>query len=140
MKTRARGIRLPEELAEEIEREQERTGQNFSETVADLLREAVRTRRAPGIVFRPGPAGRRASVAGSGIDVWEVIAAYRECGEDREELAEALPQLEASQLRAALNYYELYPDAIDARLEREDELTPEELYEEHPFMRPEHRG
>lgn len=139
MKTRARGIRLPEELAEEIEREQERTGQNFSETVAELVREAVRARRAPGIVFRPGPTGRRASVAGSGIDVWEVIDAYRECGEDREELAEALPQLDASQLRAALNYYALYPDDIDARLEREEELTPEALYGEHPFMRPEHR-
>lgn len=139
MKTRARGIRLPEQLAEEIEREQERTGQNFSETIADLVEEAVRMRRAPGIVFRSGPTGRRASVAGTGVDVWEVIAAYRRCGEDRERLQDAFPNLDGQQLRAALNYYELYPEAIERRLEREEELGPERVYGEHPFMRPDHR-
>lgn len=138
MKTRARGIRLPEQLAEEIEREQERTGQNFSETIADLVEEAVRMRRAPGIVFRSGPTGRRASVAGTGVDVWEVIAACRRCGEDRERLQDAFPNLDEQQLRAALNYYELYPEAIDRRLEREEELGPEQVYGEHPFMRPDH--
>lgn len=139
MKTRARGIRLPEQLAEEIEREQERTGQNFSKTIAELVEEAVRMRRAPGIVFRTGPTGRRASVAGTGVDVWEVIVAYRRCGEDRERLQDAFPKLDGQQLRAALNYYELYPEAIDRRLEREEELGPEQVYGEHPFMRPDHR-
>ncbi len=139
MKTRARGIRLPEQLADEIEREQERTGQNFSETIAELVEEAVRMRRAPGIVFRSGPTGRRAAVAGSGVDVWEVIAAYRRCGEDRERLQDAFPTLDEQQLRAALNYHQLYPEAIERRLEREEELSPEHVYEEHPFMRPEHR-
>ncbi len=139
MKTRARGVRLPEELADEIEREQERTGQNFSETIAELVREAVRMRRAPGIVFRSGPTGRRASVAGTGVDVWEIVAAYRRCGEDRERLQDSFPDLDERQLRAALNYYELYPEAIERRLEREEELGPERVYGEHPFMRPEHR-
>lgn len=139
MKTRARGIRLPEELAEEIERERERTGGNFSETVAELLEEAVRMRRAPGIVFRSGPTGRRASVAGTGVDVWEIVAAYRRSDEDRERLADSFPELDERQLRAALNYYELYPESIVRRLEREDELGPEQVYEEHPFMRPGHR-
>lgn len=139
MKTRARGIRLPEELAEEIERERERTGRNFSETVAELLEEAVRMRRAPGIVFRSGPTGRRASVAGTGVDVWEIVAAYRRSDEDRGRLKDSFPELDEQQLRAALNYYELYPAAIDRRLEREDELGPEQVYEEHPFMRPGHR-
>ena len=139
MKTRARGIRLPEELAEEIERERERTGGNFSETVAELLEEAVRMRRAPGIIVRSGPTGRRASVAGTGVDVWEIVAAYRRSDEDRERLADSFPELDEQQLRAALNYYELYPEAIERRLEREDELAPEQIYEEHPFMRPGHR-
>ena len=139
MKTRARGIRLPEELAEEIERERERTGGNFSETVAELLEEAVRMRRAPGIVFRSGPTGRRASVAGTGVDVWEIVAAYRRSDEDRERLEDSFPELDEQQLRAALNYHELSPEAIERRLEREDELGPEQVYEEHPFMRSEGR-
>lgn len=136
MTTRPRGIRLPEQLAEEVERERERTGQSFSEMITELVREAVQARRAPGITFRPGPTGRRVSVAGTGVDVWEVIAAYRRCDENRECLQDAFPELDESQLRAALNYYELYPEDIDARLEREEELSPERLYQEHPFMRP----
>lgn len=58
MKTRARGIRLPEQLADEVEREQVHTVHNFSETIGDLVEEAVRMRRVPGIVFRSGPTGR----------------------------------------------------------------------------------
>lgn len=136
MKTRARGIRLPEELAEEVEREQERTGKNWSQVVAELLEEAVKMRRAPGIVFRSGPTGRRAAVAGTGLDVWEVIAVYRHHDEEWERLVEEFSWLEPAQLRAALSYYELYPEEIEARLRREEEWSPERLYERHPFMRP----
>ena len=34
-------------------------------------------RRAPGIVFADGPAGRRAAVGGTGLDVWEIVATWR---------------------------------------------------------------
>jgi hypothetical protein len=64
MSTRARGLRLPEELEEEIEREMKLRGATFSELATSLLREAVRMRRVPGIVFMDGPAGRRAAIAG----------------------------------------------------------------------------
>lgn len=136
MKTRARGIRLPEALAREVERERERTGKNWSQTVAELLQEAVRMRRAPGIAFRSGPTGRRPTLPGTGIDIWEVVAAYKARGEEWERLVEEFPWLEPTQLRAALNYYELYPEEIEARLEREQDWTPETLYRHHPFMRP----
>lgn len=136
MKTRARGIRLPESLAEEVRREQERTGKNWSQTVADLLEEAVKMRRAPGVVFRSGPTGRRATLPGTGIDVWEVVAAYRAADEDWDLLVEEFPYLEPVELRAALSYWELYPEEIEARLERERELDAGRLHERHPFMRP----
>ena len=42
--------------------------------VTKLHSEAVKMRRAPGIVFADGPSGRRAVVAGSGLDVWEIMA------------------------------------------------------------------
>ncbi len=42
--------------------------------------EEIRTRRVPGIVFVDGATGRRAALAGTGLDVWEVIATWQEGG------------------------------------------------------------
>ena len=44
----------------------------------------MRMRSAPGVLFADGPAGRRAVIAGTGLDVWEVIAAWRAADEDFE--------------------------------------------------------
>ena len=117
MPARARGLRLPEELHEEIEREMRLRGATFSEVTSSLLREAVRMRRVPGIVFMDGPVGRRASIAGTGLDVWEVIATFRSEGEDTERLRASYEWLSQRQLSAALAYYELYPEEIDTRIE-----------------------
>jgi uncharacterized protein (DUF433 family) len=135
MTTRARGLRLPEELEEEIEREMRLRGVTFSEVASSLLREAVRMRRVPGIVFMDGPAGRRASIAGTGLDVWEVVATFKNVDEDRERLKASYEWLSDRQLSAALAYYGLYPQEIDARIEREEWWTPERVREEFPFAR-----
>jgi uncharacterized protein (DUF433 family) len=132
----ARGIRIAPALEQEIEREAEYRGQSFSALTAELLKEAVRMRRAPGIVFTDGPAGRRATIAGSGLDVWEVIATFKQVGEDPEALRTYYSWLTELQLRAARSYYALYPQEIDARLAREEALTPERVYERYPFLAP----
>jgi hypothetical protein len=75
--TRARGIRLDDELAGEISREAEARGVSWSAMITALLTEALKMRRVPGIVMVDGPTGRRAVVAGSGLDVWEIIATWR---------------------------------------------------------------
>jgi uncharacterized protein (DUF433 family) len=72
-------------------------------------------RRVPGIVMVDGPTGRRAVVAGSGLDVWELIATWQACGKDERQLVQNYPWLTQPQLRAALAYYALYPDEIEAR-------------------------
>jgi uncharacterized protein (DUF433 family) len=136
MPTRARGLRLPEELQEEIEREMRLREVTFSEVATSLLREAVRMRRVPGIVFMDGPVGRRASIAGTGLDVWEVIATFKSVGEDRERLEASYGWLSDRQLCAALAYYGLYPEEIDARIEEEESWTPERVYTEFPYLRP----
>jgi uncharacterized protein (DUF433 family) len=136
MPTKPRGLRLTEELEEEIEREMRLRGTTFSEVASSLLREAVRMRRVPGIVFMDGPVGRRASIAGTGLDVWEVIATFKSVGEDRERLEASYGWLSDRQLSAALAYYGLYPEEIDARIEEEEYLTPEKLYGEFPFLEP----
>lgn len=135
MSTRARGLRLPEELEKEIEREIELRGATFSEVASSLLREAVRMRRVPGVVFMDGASGRRAAIGGTGLDVWEVISTYKSVGGDYGRLEESYPWLSEPQLRVALVYYELYPEEVDARIEREERWTPERVRSEFPFLR-----
>ena len=98
--------------------------------------EAVRMRRVPGIVFSDGPAGRRATVAGTGLDVWEVIRAWREAGEQFAGLRENYRWLSDLQLRSAVAYSELYPEEIDARLAAEEHWTAERVEAELPFLAP----
>jgi uncharacterized protein (DUF433 family) len=139
MASRAKGIRISDELDHAITRESELRGKSWSAMTTELLEEGLRMRRAPGITFVDGPAGRRAVVAGTGLDVWEVIATWREGGGDYDLLRQNYPWLTEVQLRAALAYYELYPTEIDARLEAETRWTPEKVWTELPFTRPRHR-
>ena len=139
MATKAKGVRIPDSLDREIERESEERGKSWSAMTTELLEEAIRMRRAPGILFADGPAGRRAVVAGTGIDVWEIVATWREGGEEYGELRKNYPWLSEPQLRAALGYYELYPQEIESRLLREAGWTPERVSRELPFSRPRNR-
>lgn len=136
-KSTARGIRVPADLQEAIEREMERRDvKEWSTMVVELLEEAVRARRAPGIVFVDGATGRRPVVAGSGLEVWEVVSTWREVGRNYDRLRAAYETLTEPQLRAALSYYELYGEEVDARLEREARLTQERVQSELPFTKP----
>jgi uncharacterized protein (DUF433 family) len=134
MADRARGLRLPADLEREIAREAEIRGKSWSAVTQDLLAEAVKMRRTPGIVFAEGPSGRRAVVAGSGLDVWEVARAWKKVGRDFAKLSLDLYWLDEPQLRAAIAYYQLYPEEIDARLAREESWTAQSLRREHPAL------
>jgi uncharacterized protein (DUF433 family) len=134
--TRARGIRIADELVHEISREAEARGVSWSAMTTALLTEALKMRRVPGIVMVDGPTGRRAVVAGSGLDVWEIIATWQVGGKDERQLAQHYPWLTQPQVRAALAYYALYPDDIEARLAREHQWTPERVRRELPFAVP----
>jgi uncharacterized protein (DUF433 family) len=101
-----------------------------------LLEEAVRMARVPGIIFVEGRERRRAAVAFSGLEVWDIVSTWKETGENSDAVAEAYPELSDAQLGAALAYYRRYPEDIDARLEREAHWTPERVAEEFPFTRP----
>lgn len=129
-----KSLRLPDPLAQELEREFARRGvKEWSTGVVDLLAEAVRMRRVPGVVFVDTRTGRRPMVAGTGLDVWEVVATWHAVGRDETAFREALDWLTESQRRAALNYYALYPEEIDRRLAIEDAWTPERARAELPF-------
>lgn len=136
MATRTRGLRLPEDVDRGIESERRLRGTSFSEEAIGLLREALRMRRVPGIYFVDGLDSRRAAVAGTGLEVWEIVATCKSVGGDYEELRRSYPHLSETQLKAALSYYELYPEEVDARVEREEHWTPERVWSEFPFTHP----
>lgn len=133
----AHSIRVPEALEAEIRREIARRGmREWSTGVLTLLDEAVRTSRAPGVVFVDGYDGRRAAVAFSGMEVWEVIRFWRARGGSWEAFRADFEDLTEPQLRAALSYYALYPAEIDALLAEEAEWTAERIAREMPFTQP----
>lgn len=132
-------IRLPEETRDAIQETCRRTGRDFSSVANEMLSEAVKMRRIPGVVFVDSPVGRVARVAGTGLDVFEIVNAYRGMGQDLERLRGAYHWLSDLQLKAALAYAEAYPDEIEARIALDSRWTPEEVWTAYPFTRPEWR-
>jgi uncharacterized protein (DUF433 family) len=104
--------------------------------MTEMVNERDREPQVPAITFTDGPTGRRAVLAGTGLDVWEVIATWKVGGESFQVLQQNYPWLSEAQLRAALGYYEIYPSEIDTRLEREERWTPERVRMELPFSQP----
>lgn len=114
-------IEIPDALAAAVAEIAVKTGQDVQSLVAEMVSEAIKMRRVPGIVFANGPTGRCARVGGTGIEVFEVIQAYELFGRDRERVQQDLPQLDRYQLDAAIAYYDAYPEDVRPHLHTEDE-------------------
>jgi hypothetical protein len=90
-----------------------------------LVDEALRMHEHPLIVFKDGPAGRRARLVG-GPDVWEVVGAVRSVraaepeltGDDALGVVAETSGVPMPLLRAALAYWGDYAEEVDAFLDR----------------------
>jgi uncharacterized protein (DUF433 family) len=80
------------------------------------LEEGLRRDAHPLIHFLDGPSGRRASMVGTGLDVWEVIATGHDNDGSIEESAAYL-EVPVGLVQAAVAYYGEYEDEIDAEIE-----------------------
>ena len=77
----------------------------------------------PGVIFRSGPTGRRAALAG-GPDIWEVIRAIKsahsaEPGLDSDDLVSLVSDNTGIALRlvtTAVRYWAGYPGEVDAEI------------------------
>ena len=134
MATIQKSIRLPEEAVKDIEALASVTGKDFSGVARDLLIEAVKMRRCPGITFADGPTGRRARIAGSGIDIWEFVAMFKGLGENYDKLKKTYHWLTEQQIRSAFSYYALYPDEIDEKTASNKDITQEQVFKRFPFL------
>lgn len=80
------------------------------------LEEGLRHDAHPLVQFLDGPSGRRASLVGRGLDVWEVIATLRDNNGSIAQ-ATAYLQIPGGLVEAAIAYYGEYRDEIDGEIE-----------------------
>jgi len=80
------------------------------------VEEGLRHDAHPLIQFLDGPSGRRASLLGRGLDVWEVIATVHDNNGSIAEAAEYL-EVPAGLVEAAVIYYGEYKHEIDQEIE-----------------------
>lgn len=115
---RPTSFRLPSDLLERLEEEAANTGSTLTALVSGLLDEGLKTRRFPGIVYRDGPAGRRAGLVG-GPDVWELVRAVKAAAGDGEQRVRQVADevgLPLSQVARAIDFCVAYPEEIDERI------------------------
>lgn len=113
--SRPTSFRLPEGLLARLDEEGRLTGVSVTTLVATLLDEGLKTRRFPGVVYRDGPAGRRAGLIG-GPDVWEVVRDLQHApgrGMKRIEHLAAESGVPAERIRLAADFYSAHPEEID---------------------------
>lgn len=88
------------------------------------VEEGLRMDEHPLVRFVDGPAGRRARLLGSGLDVWEVIAAVRDNGNNLEAAAEYM-ELSKGLVQAAVGYYGSHTNEINDWISRNEQLAAE---------------
>ena len=130
-----KSLRIPQGTFKEIERIARETGRDFSSIAKDLLGEAIKMRRCPGIVFADGVSGRRARVAGTGLEVWEVISTYRSVDKDFSRLQKAYHWLTEQQLRTTIGYYTAYREEIDELITLNESWSEETVTQRFPFLK-----
>jgi uncharacterized protein (DUF433 family) len=104
-----------------------------ADVAQELLEEALRMRRCPGIYFAHEPSGRTAKIGGTGLAVREVLRDLPHNG-DPTGVREAFPQLSQAQLTAALMYSRRYPEEIQREIAANAALTPDVIEERYPGL------
>lgn len=107
-------------------------GLSRSALAARLVDEGLRMDEHPGIVFRDGPMGRRATLIG-GPDVWEVARTLQAASEAEPELGlneiavlvEENTGLSHWLLETAVRYWQAYRDEVDALIAYSDRIETE---------------
>lgn len=97
----------------------------------EAVTEEEKMRRVPGIIFVDGTRERVARIAGTGLEVFEIIQAYREgCRRDLRCLRESFHWLSEDQLQAALAYYRAFPEEIGPIIDENVAAVPEDVRRE----------
>lgn len=102
-----------------------------------LLTEEEKMQRVPGIVFADTPMGTRvARIAGTGLEVFEVIHQFRLMDENWNRFRMAFHWLSDAQLRSAVTYAETFPEDVDPLVDELSNFDLAEVWRKYPFMKP----
>jgi hypothetical protein len=117
--------RLSPELRDRLARRSSAEATSVTALVTRLLEQGLAAIEHPGIVYRPGPSGWRAAVAG-GPDVDEVVRAVRSSGVKGERAVPVAADslgVDPRLVRIAIDYAAEHLDEIEARLRANDQAA-----------------
>src|SRR5262249_6577920 len=129
-----RSVRFDEVVLARLDRYvKEHPGSSSSSVANMFIDESLRAYEHPGVVFRPGPTGRRAALAG-GPHIWEIIGGLHGGpdeapdleGEDLAGELVAATGVGREGIATALRYYAAYPTEIDERVEANQDVARRE--------------
>ncbi len=112
-------IRLDDELRRQLAARAGAEATTVTDLIERFVREGLACAAHPGVVFKSGPAGRRATLAG-GPDVWEIVAALpHTSGAEAVRVATLADQfgIHPRQVEIALAYAAAHREEIEARIE-----------------------
>lgn len=125
-RTKTFSARFTSEVVDKLETHSTRLGESRARVAERLIDEGLKLEEFPGIVFRAGPTGRRAGVAG-GPDVWELVrdlkAVAREDVDDPIGAVAGLTGVDRAKVELAASYYAAYPDDVDERIRMHEEAA-----------------
>jgi hypothetical protein len=108
-------VRLGRAMEERVRQIAALEHRSYADTIRLLTEEAITGRDFPDVMFTNGPTGRRATLR-RGPDVWGIVEPYLLADRDWTALRESFPQLDETTLRTALQYFERFPEEIEARI------------------------
>lgn len=120
MATTPRSIRFDDAVLARLRQQASaEVGNNVSALAHRLVDEGLRMAEHPGIIFKPGPSGRRAALA-YGPDVWEVVKFLREIDERGPAALVAAAEafaVDVGRITSAVSYYSDYGAEIDGEID-----------------------
>jgi uncharacterized protein (DUF433 family) len=109
---RPRSFRLSDSLLASLQERARERGESANAVAERYLEEGLRRDDHPLITFREGAAGRRAALAGTRLDVAQVIDTLRNSENSVDATAEYL-EIPEQYVRAAVRYYADFRDEVD---------------------------
>ena len=125
MATRTVSLDLDSTTLDRLAERERTTSESRSQLAQRYIEEGLRIERHPRIVFRDGPAGRRAALVG-GPDVWEVMSTVLQADGDPDQGVATSVEwlgLPPSSIEDAMRYYAEFRDEIHERIERNRALA-----------------
>lgn len=120
-------FRLPAETVARLDARASLLGSTRTTIAERLLEEGLRLVEHPGIVFTDGAQGeRRATLAGSRLDVWMVVETIR-ANANSTEAAAKYHDVPRAWIETAARYFAAFPDEIDAEIRHSRAFAEREM-------------